>query len=52
MEGRILERIALFEQLTHLVGDLFRMFINIRASKRWNEELVKISAWIESGVHQ
>jgi hypothetical protein len=31
MEGRILERIALFEQLTHLVDDLFRMYINIRA---------------------
>ena len=52
MEGRILERIALFEQLTQLVGDLFRMFINIRASHLWNEELVKIRAWIESGAHQ
>jgi hypothetical protein len=28
------------------------MFINIRASHLWNEELVKIRAWIESGVHQ
>jgi recombination associated protein RdgC len=52
MEGRILERIGLFEQLTHLVGDLFRMYINIRASRLWNEELVKIRAWIESGTHQ
>ncbi|MGD9948384.1 MAG: hypothetical protein AB7U29_07875 [Desulfobulbus sp.] len=51
-EGRVLERIALFEQLTQLVGDLFRMFINIRASHLWNEELVKIRAWIESGAHQ
>nr|WP_320011308.1 hypothetical protein [uncultured Desulfobulbus sp.] len=51
-EGRILERIALFEQLTALVGDLFRMFIKIRASNLWNEELVKIRAWIESGTHQ
>ena len=52
MEARVLERIALFEQLTHLVGDLFRMFINIRASQLWDEELVKIRAWIESGAHQ
>lgn len=52
LEGRVLERIALFEQLTALVGDLFHMFINIRASHVWNEELVKIRAWIESGVHQ
>jgi len=51
-EGRVLERIALFEQLTGLVSDLFRMFINIRASHLWNEELQKIRAWIESGVHQ
>ncbi|MGE4560832.1 MAG: hypothetical protein AB7E77_11575 [Desulfobulbus sp.] len=51
-EGQVLERIALFEQLIHLVEDLFRMFINIRASHLWNEELVKIRAWIESGVHQ
>ncbi len=52
LEGQILERIALFEQLTHLVVDLFRMFINIRASKLWNEELIKIRTWVESGIHQ
>ncbi|MGI6656275.1 MAG: hypothetical protein ACOX5Z_05540 [Desulfobulbus sp.] len=52
LEGRILERIALFTRLTDLVDDLFRMFVHIRASDRWNEELVKIRAWIESGVHQ
>jgi recombination associated protein RdgC len=52
LEGRVLERIALFEQLTHLVSHLFRLFINIRASHLWNEELIKIRAWIESGAHQ
>ncbi len=52
LEGQILERISLFEQLTHLVVDLFRMFINIRASKLWNEELIKIRTWVESGIHQ
>jgi hypothetical protein len=31
---------------------LFRMYINIRASNLWNEELLKIRAWIESGAHQ
>lgn len=49
LEGRILERIALFEQLTRLVDDLFRMYINVRASQLWNEELVKIRAWINAG---
>ena len=46
LEGRILERIALFEHLTRLVDDLFRMFVNIRASNLWNEELIKIRAWV------
>ena len=49
LEVRILERIALFEQLTRLVDDLFRMYINVRASQLWNEELVKIRAWINAG---
>ena len=49
LEGRILERIALFEQLTRLVDELFHMFINIRASRLWNEELVKVRAWINAG---
>lgn len=49
LEGRILERIALFEHLTRLVDDLFRMYINVRASHLWNEELVKIRAWINAG---
>ncbi|MDY0390753.1 hypothetical protein [Desulfobulbus oligotrophicus] len=46
MEGRILERIALFEELTRLIDDLFRLYINIRASQLWNEELIRIRHWI------
>jgi hypothetical protein len=52
LEGRILERIALFEQLTHLVGELFRMYIAVRASAQWPEELIRIRAWIGSGMTQ
>ena len=53
LEGRLLERIGLFELLTDLVGDLFRLFINIRASSRlWGEELVKIRAWINEGAQR
>lgn len=51
-EGRILERISLVEQLTHLVDDLFRMFIIIRASRLWDEELIKVRAWIHNGAQQ
>ncbi len=52
LEARLLDRIGLFERLTHLIDDLFRMFINIRASQAWQEELIKIRAWIASGAHQ
>jgi len=46
LEGRILERIGLFEQLNTLIGELFRMFINTRASDQWPEELNRIRQWI------
>ena len=52
LEGQILERIGLFEELTGLVNELFRMFINIRASGQWSEELVKIRSWVNSGATQ
>jgi len=47
IEGQILERIALIEELTHLISELFRMFITIRVSEeRWIEELIQLRAWI------
>jgi recombination associated protein RdgC len=52
VEGRILERIALFEQLAQLMDDLFRMFINIRASRRWEAELGQIREWIHADVRR
>ncbi len=48
LEGQILERISLFEDLTSLVNELFAMFINIRASGDWVDELVKLRRWINS----
>ncbi len=50
MEGRILERIGLFEQLTEIVNELFRMFINIRSSRHWPDELLKIRTWAGQGL--
>lgn len=49
-EGRILERVALFEQLLELVNELFRMYIEIRASDRWPDELTKIRKWVHLGI--
>lgn len=50
VEGRILERIALIEELTGLVTDFFRMFLDVRATESWADELVNMRKWIHSGV--
>lgn len=50
LEGRILERVALFEDLSGLVNDLLRMFIQVRASDDWPAELQKIRRWVHRGV--
>ncbi len=52
LEGRILERIMLFEELTGLIDDLFRMFISVRTSAQWPEELLRIRKWTEAGLRQ
>lgn len=46
VEGMILERIYLFEELIKLVNALFRMFLNVRLSDVWREELQKIRHWV------
>ncbi|PIE59338.1 MAG: hypothetical protein CSA32_04685 [Desulfobulbus propionicus] len=45
-EGQILERVALFEELTFLVNELFRLFISIRSTDGWMEEVQRIREWI------
>ncbi len=45
-EGMILERIFLFEELTRLVLDLFRVFLKVRISDSWRDELLKIREWV------
>jgi recombination associated protein RdgC len=51
LEGQILERIALLEELTFLVNELFRMFINIRVSdSKWADELILIRQWVAAGL--
>jgi hypothetical protein len=49
-EGRILERIALFEQLLELINDLFRLYLGIRASDIWQDELKKMRKWVNLGI--
>ena len=49
-EGMILERIYLFEELVKIVNDLFRMFLEVRVSPGWQEELVKVRAWVHASA--
>ncbi len=46
MEGAILERIYLFEELVRLFNDFFSLFLDIRTGAGWAEERGKIRAWI------
>ena len=46
IEGMILERVFLFEELIKLVNGLFRMFLDVRLSEAWRDELQKIRAWV------
>jgi len=50
LEGRILERIGMFEELGSLINDLFRMFIRVRVADDWPEELQKIRQWVHHGI--
>jgi recombination associated protein RdgC len=49
-EAMILERVFLFEELVRIINDLFRMFVNIRTSSAWQEELTKIRAWVHKSA--
>jgi len=50
MEGLILERIFLFEELTRIVNDLYRMYLKIRMSENWKNELAEIRAWVHQSA--
>lgn len=45
-EGMILERIHLFEELVRIFLALFRVFLEVRVSAEWREELQKVREWV------
>jgi len=51
VEGMILERIFLFEELVRTVNELLRYFLEIRTGDGWREELENIRAWVHAPVH-
>ena len=46
VEGRLLEKISLYEQALGFVDELFRMYLKTRFSNAWETELPKVRAWI------
>ena len=46
IEGMILERIFLFEELVRIVNTLFGMFLKVRVGVQWRDELQKIRQWV------
>lgn len=46
VEGMILERIFLFEELVRVVNQLLKQFLQIRVSQDWHPELLKIRNWV------
>ena len=46
VEGKILEKIGLYEQALQLVDELFRLYLNVRLSPGWEAELARLRAWI------
>ncbi len=52
MEGMILERVFLFEELVRIINDLFRLFLKIRISSDWSAELQTIRGWVHASGEQ
>ena len=50
VEGMILERVYLIEEIIRLVNEMFKMFLVIRVSSDWNEELSRIRSWVEKSA--
>jgi len=45
-EAKILERIGMSEEILHTIDELFRLFLQIRTSADWSEELARLRSWI------
>ncbi|MFT5702218.1 MAG: hypothetical protein ACI8ZB_005129 [Desulforhopalus sp.] len=50
VEGMILERVYLLEQIIRIINELFKMFLVIRVSQDWREELMKVRSWVEKSA--
>lgn len=51
IEARLLDRIGMIEMANRTVDGLFRMFLEIRVSREWPQEMVKVRDWVNKGRH-
>jgi hypothetical protein len=49
-EARILERVGMCEEALHTIDELFRLFLQIRTSADWAQELARLKSWIAKGA--
>ncbi|MCP3888594.1 MAG: hypothetical protein GY702_06930 [Desulfobulbaceae bacterium] len=50
IEGMILERIYLIEELIKLVNELFHLFLVVRVADTWRDELQRVRDWVEKSA--
>ena len=50
IEGRILDKVGLYEEALHLVDEMFRMFLKLRISAQWPGEVDGIRAWVKRSL--
>jgi hypothetical protein len=49
-EAKILDRIGMSEEALEIIDELFRIFLQIRTSADWSQELVRLKRWIAKGA--
>ncbi len=49
MEGRILDRISMFELVHRTIDELFRAFLQVRLGPDWQTDIAKIRVWVNKG---
>ena len=50
VEGRLLDRVGLYEELIRIINELFRMFLVIRTGSEWDTEVAAIRTWIHKAA--
>lgn len=50
LEGAVIDRIYLYEKPLEFIGQLYRRFIQLRLSDRWQQTVSEIKKWIQSAA--